>query len=158
VSLLFPEPFGLKLRLEALLLAVGIVMAPTQTATVAAQGGYAQEPRKRQSEDVDMTAAPQTKRTMIEKNIKAPDPVPASGIAAARKLMETGKMYRYSYTEATESPVSLCELEVTQYTGHKYCVALNSCGSALYLMLLAAGPPAPGYYMYNMIYVYIYIL
>jgi dTDP-4-amino-4,6-dideoxygalactose transaminase len=48
-------------------------------------------------------------------------------------------MYRYSYTEASESPVSLCELEVTEYTGHKYCVALNSCGSALYLMLLAAG-------------------
>lgn len=79
------------------------------------------------------------KKTMITKNIKAPDPVPQAGIDQAIKLMETGKMYRYSYMEAAESPVSVCEVEITQYTGHKYCVALNSCGSALYLMLLAAG-------------------
>ena len=93
-------------------------MAPTQTATMLAPA--VAEPRKRQNEDVDMAAAPQTKRTIIVKNIKATDPVPASGVAAARKLMETGKMYRYSYTEASESPVSLCEVEVAEYTGRKY--------------------------------------
>ena len=35
--------------------------------------------------------------------------------------------------------VSLCEKAIAEYTGHKYCVALNSCGSALALMLKAAG-------------------
>ena len=57
------------------------------------------------------------KKTMITKNIKAPDPVPQAGIDQAIKLMETGKMYRYSYMEAAESPVSVCEVEITQYTG-----------------------------------------
>jgi dTDP-4-amino-4,6-dideoxygalactose transaminase len=91
---------------------------------------------------LDSAEAPAPKKvamTMVTKNIKAPDAVPESGIQQAVGLMRTGKMYRYSYTEAAESPVSICELEVAKYTGHKYCVALNSCGSALYLMLLAAG-------------------
>lgn len=35
--------------------------------------------------------------------------------------------------------MSLCEQEVAEYTGHKYCVALNSCGSALFLSLKCAG-------------------
>jgi len=52
---------------------------------------------------------------------------------------ESGKLYRYNVKSAEESVVSQCEVEVAAYTGHKYCVALNSCGSALYLMLLAAG-------------------
>ncbi len=53
--------------------------------------------------------------------------------------MQTGKMYRYNVKSAEESVVSLCEKEVTDYTGHKYCVALNSCGSALMLLLKTSG-------------------
>lgn len=48
-------------------------------------------------------------------------------------------MYRYNVKSAEESVVSLCEKEVTDYTGHKYCVALNSCGSALMLLLKTSG-------------------
>jgi dTDP-4-amino-4,6-dideoxygalactose transaminase len=53
--------------------------------------------------------------------------------------MKTGRMYRYNVLSAEESTVSLCEQEIAAYTGHKYCVALNSCGSALMLLLKTTG-------------------
>jgi len=79
------------------------------------------------------------KRTVLTKDIKTADPISQEGIDAAVAVMASGKLYRYNVKEAKDSPVSLVEVEVAKYTGHKYCVALNSCGSALYLMLLAAG-------------------
>mmetsp|Transcript_11571 Transcript_11571/g.15060 ORF Transcript_11571/g.15060 Transcript_11571/m.15060 type:complete len:433 (+) Transcript_11571:54-1352(+) len=80
-----------------------------------------------------------SKRTFINRDIKTPDPVPEEGIIAASELMSTGRMYRYNVLSAEESAVSQCEVEIAKYTGHKYCVALNSCGSALMLMLKCAG-------------------
>jgi dTDP-4-amino-4,6-dideoxygalactose transaminase len=68
-----------------------------------------------------------------------PDPVPQSGIDEAISLMQSGRMYRYNAKDACSSVVSLCEHEIAQYTGHKYCVALNSCGSAIMLMMKCAG-------------------
>ena len=48
-------------------------------------------------------------------------------------------MYRYNVKDAESSIVSKCEVEIAEYTGHKYCVALNSCGSAIMLMMKCAG-------------------
>ena len=76
---------------------------------------------------------------MINRDIKTPDPVPLEGQQGALELMQTGRMYRYNVKSAETSVVSLCEKEVTDYTGHKYCVALNSCGSALMLLLKTSG-------------------
>lgn len=78
-------------------------------------------------------------RTVITRDIKTPDPVPQSGIDEAVSLMSTGRMYRYNVKDAESSIVSKCEVEIAEYTGHKYCVALNSCGSAIMLMLKCAG-------------------
>lgn len=78
-------------------------------------------------------------RTTITRDIKTPDPVPFEGQQGALELMQTGRMYRYNVKSAEESIVSLCEKEVIEYTGHKYCVALNSCGSAIMLMLKTSG-------------------
>lgn len=78
-------------------------------------------------------------RTRISRDIKTPDPVPQSGIDEAVSLMSTGRMYRYNVPNAQESVVSKCEVEIAEYTGHKYCVALNSCGSAIMLMMKCAG-------------------
>jgi len=78
-------------------------------------------------------------RTVITRDIKTPDPVPQAGIDEAVELMRTGRMYRYNVPNAAESTVSRCEVEITEYTGHKYCVALNSCGSAIMLMMKCAG-------------------
>ena len=78
-------------------------------------------------------------RTVISRDIKTPDPVPQSGIDEAVSLMSTGRMYRYNVKDAASSTVSKCEVEIAKYTGHKYCVALNSCGSAIMLMMKCAG-------------------
>jgi dTDP-4-amino-4,6-dideoxygalactose transaminase len=80
-----------------------------------------------------------TTRASIKRDIKTPDPVPVAGQQAAVELMKTGRMYRYNVPNAEASIVSQCEKDVADYTGHKYCVALNSCGSALMLMLKCTG-------------------
>eukprot|EP00979_Chaetoceros_neogracilis_P004490 scaffold787_cov285-Chaetoceros_neogracile.AAC.54 len=86
------------------------------------------------------SAVPKTgERTVITRDIKTPDPVPFEGQQNALELMQTGRMYRYNVAPGEESAVSQCEIEVTKYTGHKYCVALNSCGSALMLLLKTSG-------------------
>merc|ERR1719491_677587 len=80
-----------------------------------------------------------TDRTFVTNDIKTPDPVPESGQQEALELMRTGRMYRYNIAKGEESVVSMCEKEIADYTGFKYCVALNSCGSALMLLLKTAG-------------------
>lgn len=80
-----------------------------------------------------------TDRSYVTRDIKTPDPVPEEGQQEALELMKTGRMYRYNVKTAEESVVSKCEMEIAEYTGHKYCVALNSCGSALMLLLKTTG-------------------
>lgn len=71
----------------------------------------------------------------MSRDIKTPDPICEAGQKAALELMKSGRLYRYNVQKAEESVVSQCEKEIAAYTGHKYCVALNSCGSALMLLL-----------------------
>eukprot|EP00591_Stephanopyxis_turris_P003317 CAMPEP_0195514640 /NCGR_PEP_ID=MMETSP0794_2-20130614/5961_1 /TAXON_ID=515487 /ORGANISM="Stephanopyxis turris, Strain CCMP 815" /LENGTH=445 /DNA_ID=CAMNT_0040642921 /DNA_START=60 /DNA_END=1397 /DNA_ORIENTATION=+ len=81
----------------------------------------------------------ETGRTFVTRDIKTPDPVPLAGIEEAASLMSTGRMYRYNTKPGEKSVVSACEEEIAAYTGHKYCVALNSCGSAIMLMMKTSG-------------------
>jgi dTDP-4-amino-4,6-dideoxygalactose transaminase len=74
-------------------------------------------------------------RAYVTRDIKTPDPIPEAGQQGALDLMKSGRLYRYNVQKAQDSVVSLCEQEIAHYTGHKYCVALNSCGSALMLLL-----------------------
>lgn len=53
--------------------------------------------------------------------------------------MQTGRLYRYNIAPGEQSVVSMCEQEICDYTGFKYCVGLNSCGSALMLLLKTTG-------------------
>lgn len=86
------------------------------------------------------SAVPKTgARTVINRDIKTPDPVPFEGQQEALEVMQTGRMYRYNCKVAEEAIVSKCEMEIAEYTGHKYCIALNSCGSALMLLLKTSG-------------------
>eukprot|EP00934_Nitzschia_sp_Nitz4_P007652 Nitzschia sp. Nitz4//scaffold21_size171442//99447//100876//NITZ4_002173-RA/size171442-augustus-gene-0.185-mRNA-1//1//CDS//3329542447//7642//frame0 len=78
-------------------------------------------------------------RAFITRDIKTPDPVPVEGQEAALELMRTGRLYRYNTSPGEDSIVSQCEQEIAAYTGFKYCVGLNSCGSALMLLLKTSG-------------------
>jgi len=78
-------------------------------------------------------------RAYVTRDIKTPDPIPEAGREEAMDLMKTGRLYRYNVPSAEESTVSKCEKEIADYTGHKYCVALNSCGSAIMLMMKTTG-------------------
>lgn len=91
-------------------------------------------------------------------DIKIPDPIPVEGQEDALELMRTGRLFRYcsnptgsssSHGENTNSAVSLCEQEVAAYTGHDYCVGVNSCGSALMLLLKATGVEAGAKVLFN---------
>jgi len=80
-----------------------------------------------------------SKKAILRKSIKTPDPIPQEGIALATELMESGKLYRYSAESDETCMVSRCEKALADYTGHKYCVALNSCGSAIFMALKCVG-------------------
>jgi dTDP-4-amino-4,6-dideoxygalactose transaminase len=78
-------------------------------------------------------------RAYVTRDIKTPDPIPEAGQEAAIELMRTGRLYRYNIAAGEESIVSMCEKEICDYTGFKYCIGLNSCGSALMLLLKTTG-------------------
>lgn len=85
------------------------------------------------------------------KSFDAPNPIPQQGIDNAVSLMKNGMLYRYGHIDSElnfegdhaipgdNSEVSKLELAFSQYTGHKYVVAVNSCGSAMFISLKAMG-------------------
>jgi len=80
-----------------------------------------------------------TNRAFVTKDIKTPDPVPIEGQQEALEVMQSGRLYRYNTLPGEDSVLSKCEEEIADYTGHKYCVGLNSCGSAILMMLKCTG-------------------
>lgn len=88
-------------------------------------------------------------RAYVTKDIKTPDPVPAEARTDVEFLLNTGRLYRYNIGKGEESIVSQTEQDVCEYTGHKYCVALNSCGSALMLLLKTTKLPPGGKVLSN---------
>ncbi len=65
--------------------------------------------------------------------------IPAAGIAAALAVMESGKLHRYGETGGKPSEVSALEAEFAHELGARYCIALNSCGSTMFVALKSAG-------------------
>ena len=88
---------------------------------------------------------------IFTKSFDAPNPIPEKGIENAVSLMKNGMLYRYGHIDseinfdgegsphADQSEVSKLELAFGEYTGHKYVVAVNSCGSAMFIALKAMG-------------------
>lgn len=67
------------------------------------------------------------------------EPIPAAGVEAALALMASGKLHRYGEVGGKPSEVSALEAEFAKELGVKYCVAMNSCGSTMFVALKAAG-------------------
>lgn len=73
------------------------------------------------------------------KDLSQPEPIPHAGIERAVALMQSGRLHRYGETEGETSEVSLLEEEYAAYVSARYCVAMSSCGAALFVALKALG-------------------
>ena len=67
------------------------------------------------------------------------EPIPHAGVEAALALLQSGKLHRYGETDGKASAVSQLEAAFAREIGLSYCVALNSCGSAMFVALRSAG-------------------
>ncbi|MBR0662221.1 DegT/DnrJ/EryC1/StrS family aminotransferase [Neoroseomonas oryzicola] len=72
-------------------------------------------------------------------DLSAPPPIPESSIAAAEAVLRSGWTHRYGETLGDASDAAMLEAEFAAHLGTRYCVAVNSCGSAMYLALLCTG-------------------
>lgn len=68
-----------------------------------------------------------------------PPAIPLASLAALEGLFDTGRLHRYGEKLAFPSPVAELERTFAALIGRRYAVALNSCGSAMYLGLKGAG-------------------
>jgi dTDP-4-amino-4,6-dideoxygalactose transaminase len=82
-------------------------------------------------------------RAKLDKDLSAPDPIPAEGIAAADRLMADGRLFRYGEDRSGLPEATLLEQEFAAHLGVKYAVGVNSGGCALFLALKSVGV-APG--------------
>lgn len=78
-------------------------------------------------------------RTVFTGDLGAPDPIPAAGIEAAVELMRDGRLFRYGEERGGVPEAALLEEEFAAYMGRRYCLGVNSGGSALFLALKASG-------------------
>ena len=75
----------------------------------------------------------------FSKSFDTPNTIPAQAISNAVEQMQHGMLYRYGHNSDEFSEVSKLEARFGEYTGHKYVVAVNSCGSAMFIALKAMG-------------------
>ena len=73
------------------------------------------------------------------KDFTLQEPIPEKGMAAANEVMCSGKLHRYNVSPGEKSQTVLLEEEFAAYMGKKYCLALSSCGSAMYIALKSFG-------------------
>jgi dTDP-4-amino-4,6-dideoxygalactose transaminase len=67
------------------------------------------------------------------------EPVPPAGVDATLALLASGRLHRYGETGGKPSEVSALEADFAAELGVRYCVAMNSCGSTMFVALKAAG-------------------
>ena len=80
---------------------------------------------------------------IFRKEFTRQESLPPEAIERTTQLLATGRLHRYNTAPGEPSDAALLESEFAAYLGSKYCVALASCGSSLYVALKCAGV-APG--------------
>ena len=75
----------------------------------------------------------------LERDLSSPPTIPEAGIAAVGNVLRSGWLHRYGETMGDASEASLLEAEFAALLGSPYVVAVNSCGSAMFLALLCTG-------------------
>jgi dTDP-4-amino-4,6-dideoxygalactose transaminase len=76
------------------------------------------------------------------KDLSTPEAIPEAAIERAVALMRSGRLHRYGEQGSGFPEPSLLEQEYAAYIGTKYCVAISSCGAAMFIALRAAGVKA----------------
>ncbi len=75
----------------------------------------------------------------LQLDLTQQEPIPPAGVDAALALMASGKLHRYGEVGGKPSEVSALEAEFAHELGVRFCVAMNSCGSTMFVALKAAG-------------------
>lgn len=75
----------------------------------------------------------------VEIDLTWQEPIPPAGVQAALALLASGKLHRYGETGGAPSETSMLEAQFARELGTRYCVALNSCGAAMFVALRTAG-------------------
>ncbi len=73
------------------------------------------------------------------KDMSNSEPIPEEAIERAVVLMRSGRLHRYGEQGSGYPEPSLLEQEYAAYVGTKYCVAVSSCGAAMFIALKAVG-------------------
>lgn len=75
----------------------------------------------------------------LDRDLSSPPPIPEEGIAAVEGVLRAGWLHRYGETMGDASEASLLEAEFAALLGTRYAVAVNSCGSSMFLALRCTG-------------------
>ena len=81
-------------------------------------------------------------RLWFGKDLSTPEAIPEQAIERAVALMRSGRLHRYGEQGSESSESSLLEQDYAAYIGSRYCVAVNSCGAAMFIALKALGVAA----------------
>jgi dTDP-4-amino-4,6-dideoxygalactose transaminase len=73
------------------------------------------------------------------KDLSTPEPISEEAIDRAVGLMRSGRLHRYGEQGSGYPEPSLLEQDYAAYVGSKYCVAVSSCGAAMFIALKALG-------------------
>ena len=76
------------------------------------------------------------------KDLSTPEPIPEEAIERAVALMRSGRLHRYGEQGSGYPEPSLLEQDYAAYVGSKFCVAVSSCGAAMFIALKALGVKA----------------
>ena len=85
------------------------------------------------------TTPPPPQALWFGKDMSTSEPIPEEAIERAVALMRTGRLHRYGEQGSGFPEPSLLEQEYAALVGSKYCVAVSSCGAAMFIALKALG-------------------
>ena len=88
---------------------------------------------------VNRQEAPTADGLWFGKDLSASEAIPEDAIDRAVAMMRSGRLHRYGEQGSGYPEPSLLEQEYAAYVGAKYCVAVSSCGAAMFLALKALG-------------------
>ncbi len=82
------------------------------------------------------------KQGKLSTELSDPVKIPEQGIERAVQILRSGRLFRYGEFKGGASEVAMLEREFADYMGRRYAVAMNSCGSTLFIALKCAGVQA----------------